>query len=44
MKFNGILPYILSLALLAFLQNPGEIQAIDSKETAGPTVQQITMP
>ncbi len=43
MKFNKILPFILSFLLLAVFPNTGKTQAIDSKESAGPMVQKITI-
>ena len=43
MKFNRILLFILSFALLVVFFNAGKIQATDSKESAGPTLQKITI-
>ena len=43
MKFNRILPFFLFFALLAVFLCTGDIQATDSKESAGPTVQKITV-
>ena len=41
MKFNRILPFILSLVLLAVLSTARETRAADSKEPAGSAVQKI---
>jgi hypothetical protein len=43
MKFNRILALILSFALLAVFPNTRETQATDSKESAGTSVQRITI-
>ncbi|MGB9441567.1 MAG: transporter substrate-binding domain-containing protein, partial [Desulfobacterales bacterium] len=43
MKFNRILPFFLFFALLAVFLCTGDIQATDSKESAVPTVQKITV-
>ncbi len=43
MNFNRILPFILSFLLLAVFSQTGKTQAIDSKESAGPMVEKITI-
>ena len=43
MKFNRILLFILTFVLLAAFSDNGEAQAADSKESAGPIVQRITV-
>jgi len=43
MNFNRTLAFILSFVLLAVCPNSGAAQTIDSTESAGPTVQRITV-
>ena len=43
MNFNRILLFILSFVLLAVCPNTGKTQATNSTESAGPTVQKITI-